>query len=235
LDVPLTRRHGKGLALPSIVPLCALIALTLSVAASSQTPPQFYIVIRVIDGDTVVLERIGTVRLIGVDTPEVVDTRQPVQRFGREASEFTRRLIAGKPVRVEYDWNRRDRYRRTLAYLYLQDGTFVNAEIIRQGYGLAYTPFAFKYMDAFAKIQAEAQEKQRGLWKPESPASGLDPQRAVGSSRTNPEIVDVYVTRTGTKFHRADCRLLAQSRIRIALTEATKRYGPCAVCRPPVH
>jgi len=101
--------------------------------------------IRVIDGDTVELEGSETVRLIGVDTPETVDPRKPVQRFGREACEFTRRLVEGKAVRLEFDLEKEDKYHRTLAYIFLADETFVNAEIIRQGYGFAYTKYPFKY------------------------------------------------------------------------------------------
>jgi endonuclease YncB( thermonuclease family) len=126
------------------------------------------VVTRVVDGDTVILERIGRARLIGVDTPETVDPRTPVQRFGKEASEFTRRLVGSQQVRVAYDWDRRDRYQRTLVYLYLLDGTFVNAEIIRQGYGFAYTRFPFKYMDEFVKLEREAREHARGLWVAEN-------------------------------------------------------------------
>src|SRR5262245_7201389 len=75
---------------------------------------------RGIDGDTVVVDSIGTVRLIGVDTPETVDPRRPVGYFGKEASEFTTRLATGKQVRLEFDQDRTDRYGRTLAYVYLQ-------------------------------------------------------------------------------------------------------------------
>ena len=77
-------------------------------------------VTRVIDGDTGVVEGVGTVRLIGVDTPETVDQRRPVQYFGREASDFTKQLATGKRVRLEFDQDRPGRYGRTLAYVYLQ-------------------------------------------------------------------------------------------------------------------
>jgi len=59
---------------------------------------------RVIDGDTIVLDGQERVRLIGVDTPETKDPRKPVQYFGKEASEFTKRMVKGKKVRLEYDW-----------------------------------------------------------------------------------------------------------------------------------
>jgi micrococcal nuclease len=154
---------------------CTVLVLTLptgglavSLASAAQRPPEAasYLVTRVVDGDTIVLERIGRVRLIGVDTPESVDPRRPVQRFGQQAGDFTRRLVGGKRVRVEYDRARKDRYNRTLAYIYLADGTLVNAEIIRQGYGVAYTRFPFKYLAEFRKLERDARGQERGLWAP---------------------------------------------------------------------
>ncbi len=132
--------------------------------APSPTEAAAKLVVRVIDGDTIVVEGIGTVRLIGVDTPETVDPRRPVQYFGREASNFTRQMALGKAVQLEFDVERRDRYGRTLAYVYLPDGAFLNAEIIRQGYGYAYTRFPFRYLDLFRAYEREAREAGRGLW-----------------------------------------------------------------------
>jgi micrococcal nuclease len=122
---------------------------------------------RVIDGDTIVVTIGGQeekVRLIGVDTPETVHPRKPVEYFGKEASEFTRRMVEGKGIRLEYDWQTRDKYRRLLAYVYIEDGTFLNAEIIKQGYGFAYTRYPFKHLDDFRQYEKEAREHNRGLW-----------------------------------------------------------------------
>ena len=122
-------------------------------------------VTRVIDGDTIVVEGTGTVRLVGVDTPETVDPRRPVEYFGKEASDFTRQLATEKRVRLEFDQDRMDRYGRTLAYLYLQpDNLLLNAEIIRQGYGFAYTQFPFRMMADFRALEREARDAGRGLW-----------------------------------------------------------------------
>jgi micrococcal nuclease len=122
---------------------------------------------RVVDGDTLVLDGGERVRLIGVDTPETVHPERPVERFGKEASEFTRRMAEGRAVRLEFDSagaGRTDRYGRTLAYVYLEDGTFLNAEIIRQGYGFAYTRFPFRYLEEFRRLEHEARADRRGLW-----------------------------------------------------------------------
>lgn len=134
-------------------------------------------VTRVIDGDTIVVQGVGTVRLIGVDTPETVDPRKPVQPFGREASAFTRQLVGGKVVRLEYDWQRKDKYDRTLAYVFLADGTFVNAEIVKQGFGHAYTQYSFKYLDEFRGYEREARTAGRGLWVPSTRRAPPSSQR----------------------------------------------------------
>jgi micrococcal nuclease len=124
---------------------------------------------RVIDGDTILLANGERVRLIGVDTPETKHPQKPVERFGKEAYLFTKKMVEGKEVRLEYDWKRRDKYGRLLAYAYLMDGTFLNAEIIKQGYGFAYTKYPFKYLEEFRKHEREARESKRGLWKPTGP------------------------------------------------------------------
>ena len=121
---------------------------------------------RVIDGDTIVVQKIGRVRLIGVDTPETKHPKKPVQRFGKEATEFTKKLLKNKKVRLEYDSQKKDRYNRTLAYVFLEDGTHVNAEIIKQGYGHAYTAHPFQYLEEFRRYEREAREGSRGLWAP---------------------------------------------------------------------
>jgi micrococcal nuclease len=100
-----------------------------------------------------------------VDTPETTHPQKGVEYFGREASEFTRKMVEGKKVRLDFDWQRRDKYGRLLAYVYLPDGTFLNAEIIKQGYGFAYTRYPFKYLDEFKKYEREARKNKRELWK----------------------------------------------------------------------
>ena len=120
--------------------------------------------IRVVDGDTIELDGGERVRLIGVNAPESVDPRRPVEYFGKEGAAFTRGLVEGKRVRLEYDDEARDQYNRTLAYVYLTDGTFLNAEIIRQGYGFAYTRFPCRHQHAFVALEREAREQGRGLW-----------------------------------------------------------------------
>jgi micrococcal nuclease len=125
----------------------AIAIVCLLVFSLAQSQDVWRTCVAVIDGDTIVLDGDERVRLIGVDTPETKDPRKPVQYFGRQAFEFTKRLVEGFKVRLDYELDKKDKYGRTLAYVYLEDGTFLNAEIIKQGYGFAYRHFLFKYYD----------------------------------------------------------------------------------------
>lgn len=131
--------------------------------------PGLYNIASFEDGDTVVVDMNGVnerVRFIGIDTPETQDPRTSVQCFGKAASEFTKSLIGNNPVRLEADPlnTNRDRYNRLLRYVYLPDGRLVNAEIIRQGYGFAYTLFPFSKMEEFREYERQAREQNLGLW-----------------------------------------------------------------------
>ncbi|HEU4333665.1 MAG TPA: thermonuclease family protein [Candidatus Eisenbacteria bacterium] len=196
-----------------------------------------YLCTKVLDGDTIDLESVGRVRLIGVDCPELGQKVNGYQGFSAEASEYTRSLVEGKRVRLEYDRERRDKFGRTLAYVYLEDGSFVNALIVEQGYGWAYTRFRFRHADLFRRLESEARSAKRGLWGIGASAGGLNlgavsRDLGVRADSTNPETV-VYVTRTGKKYHVEGCRSLARSMIPISLAEAVLRYGPCGICSPP--
>ena len=126
-------------------------------------------VVRVVDGDTVDV-RIGgredTVRLIGIDTPETVDPRSPVECFGEEASNRTKALLpAGTAVRLVADVEARDRYDRLLAYVYRDDGTFVNLSLVEDGYASVLTyPPNVAHVDEFTAAAARARDAGRGLW-----------------------------------------------------------------------
>ena len=109
------------------------------------------------------------VRLIGVDTPKMARSGKPAERFEKEASSFTHYLLTGESVYLRFDAkNKRDKYGRLLAYLYRSpDGLFVNLEIVRQGYGRAYTKFPFKYLELFRHYERRAREGIKGTWSKE--------------------------------------------------------------------
>lgn len=134
------------------------------------TSKKYYPIVSVVDGDTVKINLDGkttTLRLIGLDTPETVDPRKPVQCFGVEASNKAKELLSSKKVRIEKDSTQGnlDKYGRTLAYVYLEDGTFYNKYMIENGYAHEYTyDLPYKYQNEFKNAQKEAQTKKLGFW-----------------------------------------------------------------------
>lgn len=146
-----------------------------------------YNVLNVEDGDTITVDMNGTrerVRFIGIDTPETKDPRKPVQCFGSAASNYLKQLIGDNPVRLESDpeSNNRDRYDRLLRYVYLPDGRLAQAEIIKNGYGFAYTSFPFSKSEEFRALQTQARENNLGLW------GQCDPEEnKYGGYTSNPE------------------------------------------------
>ncbi|MBU4305160.1 MAG: thermonuclease family protein [Candidatus Omnitrophica bacterium] len=164
------------------------------------------VVVRVIDGDTVELENGERVRLIGIDTPESrmneklkrdslysAESYDVIIAMGKKSARFTKQLLAKQRVRLEFDAQKRDKYGRLLAYVYVkrlcaQKGAFirnivhgdvlpqehrdhevelfVNAEIVKQGYAdLMTIPPNVKYAELFQKLYQQARQENRGLWK----------------------------------------------------------------------
>ncbi len=196
-----------------------------------------YKVLRVIDGDTVKIDYNGkatNVRLIGVDTPETVHPSKPVEAYGKEASNFTKNLLLGESVYLRFDIDKTDKYGRLLAYLYrAPDGLFVNLEIVRQGYGHAYTQFPFKHMELFQYYGNRARIAGKGLYGAPQPSvsEGAPAVDSEAIGETSEE--QVFRTRTGKKYHREGCNSLRRSKIPISLAEAKERYSPCGRCNPP--
>ncbi|MBU1017775.1 lamin tail domain-containing protein [Patescibacteria group bacterium] len=123
-------------------------------------------VLKIIDGDTLEVEidnESFKIRLIGVDTPETVHPFLEEEEFGKEASDYLKNLLANQTVVLEFDETTMDTYNRLLAYVYLR-GIFINAEIIKNGFGEAYTDYPFRYLDEFVQYEQSAKEKRLGLW-----------------------------------------------------------------------
>ena len=134
------------------------------------TAYEWLTVSRIVDGDTFVVIRNGsreTVRMIGIDTPEVAHPRKSVECFGREASERATALLSGARVRLELDptQGERDRHGRILAYVFLRDGTLVNRLLVEEGYAREYTYRApYAYQTNFRAMEARARFGEKGLW-----------------------------------------------------------------------
>lgn len=135
-----------------------------------QQASQYIYVTKVIDGDTFWGNDAGLdevrVRLLGIDAPESRKSgHKEVGFYGRESEEYLKSLLSHKKVRLEYDVDKYDQYGRTLAYVYLEDGTFVNAELLKQGYARVMTfPPNVKYADEFIRLQRKARRSQVGMW-----------------------------------------------------------------------
>ncbi|MES2953564.1 MAG: thermonuclease family protein [Patescibacteria group bacterium] len=164
---------AEGRPVPFDADISPLVASVGETAATSSKQTGLSLVTKVVDGDTVKLllgTTTETVRLIGIDTPETVDPRKPVQCFGKEASEKMKQLVLGKYVRVEVDETQgeRDKYGRMLVYLFLADGIFVNKLMVEEGYAHEYTyRLPYRYQAEFKKAEEDAREAKRGLWNPD--------------------------------------------------------------------
>lgn len=144
---------------------------TIATTKTSTTTESLFMVFRVVDGDTIEVMRGGVkekVRLIGINTPETVDPRRKVECFGKEASAHAKEILTGQKVSLVSDdsQTKYDKYGRLLAYVYREDGLFVNKHMIEEGYAYEYTYKApYLFQKEFKEAQLKAQAEGRGLWK----------------------------------------------------------------------
>jgi len=128
-------------------------------------------VTKIVDGDTIDVSIDGQaerIRISGIDTPETVHPSEPVQCFGKEASQKMKELVGEKKITLEPNvgGDNRGAYGRLIRYLQLSDGTDVGAEMIRQGYAFSYKKYPHSRLEEYNKLEQEAREEQRGLWAP---------------------------------------------------------------------
>lgn len=203
----------------------ALLLLLMPVACTGQE----LTVSRVIDGDTFELSDGRTVRLIGIDTPEVHASaklardarrserdRQTIQALGRIASRHAAELAAGQRVALEFDQanaadDHRDRYGRVLAYVWVVDEACkrlfsVNERLIADGYANAYTKYPFEHAEEYVALQRTARERERGLWDPNLSLDTLIEDRDCGDFQTHVEAQQFYLEQGGPEYdpHRLD-------------------------------
>ena len=165
-------KYGKITAIIVVVGvLCLGYYFVRAATIISIDQSRLYPVTYVTDGDTFKV-KIGsheiTIRMLGINTPETVDPRKPVECYGKEASDETKSLLSGRLVRLKLNPNReeKDKYGRYLAYVYRDDELFVNESLLQNGYAREYT-FGTSYMfqKEFRDIEGTAKEKGRGLWE----------------------------------------------------------------------
>lgn len=174
---------------------------------------EFFKVVRVIDGDTIELENGERVRYIGIDTPETLDPRKPVECFGAEASKKNKELVEGRAVRLEKDITDRDEYNRLLRYVFMGD-TFINLELVRQGFAHSYSyPPDVKRQEQFLTAEREARETKRGLWSGECDITTSEVVN-FGSSRSDECKIKGNINTKGEKiYHLPDCASYSKTKI----------------------
>jgi endonuclease YncB( thermonuclease family) len=163
----------------------------------------------VVDGDTVVLSNGKSARYIGIDTPEThkktqagwIDTQEP---FGKEAARFNKELVLGKALRLEFDVQRQDKYKRLLIYCFVTSGdkeVLAQAELLRQGLAYLYTfPPNVKYVDTLVAALKEAKENRRGIWSQDLMIASQDAGQYTGQRKI--VVGTVQKTRSSKKLVR---------------------------------
>ncbi len=134
-------------------------------------PGVYYEVVKVMDGDTFMITGDRKVRLHGVDTPESVHSQKGLQWYGKESSDFLKKLLLGKKVRLQPEKGQSFKtgaYGRFLAFVYRKDGMFVNAEVIRKGAAFSYRKYKCTLRDKFDALEAKAKKRGIGVWDEEA-------------------------------------------------------------------
>jgi micrococcal nuclease len=193
-------------------------------------------VVRVIDGDTIEVVyqgKVTKVRLQGIDTPETKHPDRPVEAYGPEASRFVINLLRGEKVYLTPSGKTftLGKYGRLIACVYrAPDGLYVNAEVIRQGYGRAYTKYPGKHHKEYVQLERFAKQAKKGMWASSSPKPKTPP---IKLSDNAVKAQKVYRTKTGTKYHKAGCSSLRSGKVEIPLKEArASGLAPCNRCKP---
>ena len=176
----------------------------------------------VIDGDTIIIADGQRVRYLGINTPEK-EKDGPAEFMAQEAYRFNRKLVLNKEVRLVYGLERRDRFDRVLAYVFLDNGLFINGELVKKG--LAHVLYHGPWMERFGELlqlQREAMKDFRGIWA-----------KALEKSDEN------YRAHVHTRrFHRSDCSLGEKIASKNLIRFQTKKeaywqgYSPCRTCKP---
>lgn len=187
------------------------------------------VVVAIADGDTLtILDGTKTqhkIRLEGIDTPE------KGQAFGTRAREALGEKLHEQSVRIA--WKERDRYGRTLGHVYFNE-RWINQEMIAEGWAWHYKEY--NRDPRLADAETEARAAKRGLWADPDPVAPWEyrrRQRQPQPTETAPDETLVYVTGSGAKYHRQDCRHLGATVKALPLSEAKARYQPCKGCNPP--
>lgn len=159
----------------SFLILIVLLFLATTVAAKTLTGRVEWIY----DGDTIKVEKIGRVRLIGIDTPETKASSRDrfyrhdfnikpkkLRKIARQAKQYNIRYVKGAKVRLKLDHTKKDKYNRILAYVYLPDGKMLNLTLLKKGLATVFRRYDFAFKKKFLQAEKRARKKGLGLWSP---------------------------------------------------------------------
>jgi endonuclease YncB( thermonuclease family) len=145
--------------------LPVLLYMFITIAPELSSAQTWHTVRWVNDGDTIILDNGKRVRYIGINTPEIDHEGQKAQPYGYQAKSYNQTLVGSHKVRLEYDTDRRDRYGRDLAYVFLKDRRFINARLLQAGLAFyLYRKPNLKYGKILLKAQQDAMASGKGLW-----------------------------------------------------------------------
>ena len=185
-----------------------------------------YPVLKVIDVATVEIHYEDTpkvVNLIGVKVPEAMHPETPLETARAASLAFLHNLLLGESVYLHFEGDKPETTEDFQAYLYrAPDRLFVNLEVVRQGYAQVNAQATFKHFELFVHYEERARTTEKGLWAP------------IGQGILPDDDTQVYVTRSGGKFHRENCVFLKRSKRKSALRlgVAKQTHMPCSFCKP---
>jgi micrococcal nuclease len=196
--------------------ICAIFLDAMPAAAE-----EWLSVRKVYDGDTIELQNGVHVRYIGINAPEISHENLPAEPFALEAMAFNEKMVSSRRVRLQTDQETSDQYRRMLAYVFLNDGTFVNQEMVRSGLAyVLYTAPNTTYDDVLLKTQQEAMKTGKGIW-----ANWKEKNTIYSGNRSS------------RRFHLKTCalgqRISSQNRIQFnrKWDAFWAGYAPCKKCK----
>lgn len=133
------------------------------------------------DGDTIEVDQVGKVRLLGIDAPEHEDSARdrfyrrwgiaPAQlrQVARDGVRYLVSHVKGKVVTLRFDRSRRDSYGRLLAYVFLPDQSLLNLTLVAKGYASVFRKYPFSRKAAFLAAERQARSEGLGLWAASRP------------------------------------------------------------------
>lgn len=221
-----------------ITPQNTATQVTPAIYAQQKT---LYDVVKVIDGDTIDVSINGKtvrIRLIGVDTPEVVDPRKPVQCFGQEASAKMHKLLDGTKVSLETDQSQgdKDKYNRLLRYVFTEDNINVAHELILSGFAYEYTyNTPYKYQKEFKEAQQFAEKNTLGLWAPDACVTPTQEIIYIPPTNTPAPQAPVYTEQTTSNTQTSSSSFTCSGKTKcgdmVSCDEARFYYTQCGVGR----